>query len=183
MKILLSRLFAVLCILCASVPISGCAAASQTGPGMVVHFSNGLAGRSVHFISVRTANGTNFSDPGSIGPSAKPSVDGAVMGAAPDGRALPEWVEFTWREPAYPSVGEFNREVYDALPQKSERLPIRARVPQDVVDEVIASRQRGGSGDKRLWLYLVWRENGIQLRWSLEQGCCTALRKGGDVID
>jgi hypothetical protein len=187
MKNRFTRLFAIAGILSTFGTITGCAVArgtaTGTGPGMVVNFSNVLPGRTVHFLSVRTPNGTSFSNPGSLSSSPTPFKYPVVMGAAPDGRALPEWVEFTWREPAYPAVGEFNRAEFNALPQKSERVPIRARVPQDVVDEVIASRQRGGTGNKRLWLYLLWREDGIKLAWSLKQDCCTVLRKGGDRVD
>lgn len=107
------------------------------------------------------------------------------MGAAPDGRELPEFLEFTWAEPKYASTAPFVLEEYRKLPLKSGRVLIRQRVPADVVSKVLASHRGkapNGRPDLKLWIYLIWREDGIGMRWELVQGCCDRLRSGGDEI-
>ncbi len=106
------------------------------------------------------------------------------MGAAPDGRELPEWVEFVWSEPVYPEEPKQTLEEYRALPQKTERVPVRSRVPQDVVAEVMEAkrnREPHKLPEKMLWVYFIWSEDGIKLRWRLTSKCCDE-RSGGDEI-
>ncbi len=107
------------------------------------------------------------------------------MGAAPDGRELPDWVEFTWREPPYPADEKQSLDEYRALPQHTSRVPVRSRVPQDAIDEVIESNRRTERGklpDKMLWVYFIWYEDGIKFRWKLKSDCCGLLREGGDEL-
>ena len=71
-----------------------------------------------------------------------------------------------------------------SLPVHTERVPVRARVPQDVVDAVVASRGtfvEGKPADKSLWVYFIWYESGIKFRWAIAQGS-NKLRSGGDAI-
>jgi hypothetical protein len=100
------------------------------------------------------------------------------MGAAPDGRQLPEWVDFEWQETPYPwnqrssqSDDEWREEVfatYRALPVKKQRVLIRSRIPQAVVDEVTEANRHPVLGiKKRLQLNLVWTSQGIKLRWRI----------------
>ncbi len=112
-------------LIAALITSAGCATRSADGPGMIVHFGNALKGRSVHFESARTSNAIPFPDPGSLSPSSKPLEQGAVMGAEPDGRELPEWIDFTWVEPEYGSTAPFVLEEYRKLPLKSGRVLIR----------------------------------------------------------
>lgn len=117
------------------------------------------------------------------------------MGAAPDGRDLPEWVEFKWKEWPYPypakpsdpvALHAWSDQVHAmsrSLPIKHARVPVKSRVPKDVVDEVLASNRKAVPGtlpDEMLWVYFIWYETGIKFRWSLEQGCCKVLKAGGD---
>lgn len=183
-------------VLCA-----GCAAPRPPdGPGMIVTFNNVITGKEVDVRRAKTANGIPFVTPGSLGPDKIPHalLGGATTGAAPDGRELPEWVEFEWKEWPYPypakpsepvALQKWNDGVHAmsrSLPIKTARVAVRSRVPQDIVDEVVASnrsRELGKLPDKMLWVYFIWYETGIKFRWSLEQGCCRVRRTGGDDIE
>lgn len=190
----LQRAFAlVTVVLCA-----GCAAPrAADGPGMIVTFNNVITGKEVDVRRAKTANGMPFVTPGSLGPDKIPHalLGGATTGAAPDGRELPDWVEFEWREWPYPYPAKPSEPValqkwndgVDAmsrsLPIKTARVAIRPRVPQAVVDDVLASNKRAAAGalpDEMLWVYFIWYENGIKFRWKLKSDCCGLLREGGD---
>lgn len=196
------RNFAVLSL--AALTLAACGAApygaSVDGPGMSVTFSNAIKGKKVDFIEARTASGRGFPNPGSLSPDKNPMTGGKTMGAAPDGRALPEWIEFDWKEWPYPrpksppfsdkeatkAWSDESHALSKSLSIKTERVLVRARVPQDVIDEVMESnrqRQRSKLADKSLEIYFIWFESGIKFRWRLVQGCCKVLREGGDVID
>lgn len=181
---------AVLCTACAT-PLA------VSGPGMTVMFNNVIKGKKVDVLHANTSNGIPFVTPGSLGSdkSPNPMVGGKVVGAAPDGRELPEWVEFEWTEWPYPAppkptepvaLQAWNDRVdflIHTLPHKNARVVVKSRVPQNVVDEVLASNKRAVPGtvpDEMLWVYFIWYETGIKFRWSLEQGCCKVLRSGGD---
>lgn len=180
----------VLCAACA-------APRPAAGPGMIVTFNNVIKGKKVDVLQGRTSNGVPFVTPGSLGSSTNPNPmsGGKIMGAAPDGRELPEWVEFEWTEWPYPSPPQpkdpialqaWNDRVdflSRTLPRQRARVAVRSRVPQDVVDEVLASNKRTAQNalpDKSLWVYFVWYETGIKFRWILKPGCCKVLREGGD---
>lgn len=186
----------VLCAACAGPrPVPG--PGPGPGPGMTVTFDNVIKGKKIDVLSAKTANGAPFVTPGSLSPvmRANPLLGGKTMGAAPDGRELPEWVEFEWTEWPYPSPQQptdpvalqaWNDRVdylSRTLPHQRARVAVRSRVPQDVVDEVLASNKRTAPKalpDHSLWVYFLWHETGIKFRWSLEQGCCNVLRAGGD---
>jgi len=181
--------------------IALCAACSvtrlQDGPGMIVTFSNGIKGKEVDVLRAKTANSIFFPTPGSLGPDKNPMTGGKTMGAAPDGRELPQWVEFEWKVWPYPypsmpaepvALQAWSDGVHAmsrSLPIQTARVAVRSRVPQDVIDEVLASnRQRAPNAlpDKDLWVYFIWYETGIKFRWRLLQGCCKMLREGGDEL-
>ena len=188
-----------ICFLAAIALCTACAAPrSQQGPGMIVTFSNGIKGKKVDVLRAKTANGVFFPTPGSLGPAKNPMKDGgATMGAAPDGRELPQWVEFEWKVWPYPypdmPADPAARQVWSdgvhtlsrSLPIQTARVAVRSRVPQDVIDEVLESnRQRAPRAlpDKMLWVYFIWYETGIKLRWKLKSSCCGLLREGGDEL-
>ena len=107
------------------------------------------------------------------------------MGASPDGRDLPQWVDFEWREPGYPADLKQTLEEYRALPHKTARVLIRDRIPQSVVDELMEANRKQARGtlpDKDLAVYFIWYESGISFHWVLKRGCCETLRSGGDEI-
>ncbi len=181
--------------------IALCAACSvtrlQDGPGMIVTFSNGIKGKEVDVLRAKTANSIFFPTPGSLGPNKNPMTGGKTMGAAPDGRELPQWVEFEWKVWPYPypsmpaepvALQEWRDGVHAmsrSLPSQTARVAVRSRVPQDVIDEVLASNRKRAPNalpDKDLWVYFIWYETGIKLRWRLLQGCCKMLREGGDEL-
>ena len=171
-------------ILSAFLPwIAACAAPVNDGPGMIVTFRNVIKGKTLLFDDAVSTNGIVFPNPGGLAPESDPMQGGKTQGSAPDGLTLPEWVEFTWREPNYKE--EHTYEQLKAMPRKTGRVMIRNRVPQDVVGEVIESnrrRERSKTPDKMLWVYFIWYENDIKFRWELKKDCCTILREGGDPI-
>ena len=166
---------------------------------MIVTFTSLTQGRSISVKSARLPNGKPFSNPGSIG-GIRPANwrnSGKTFGASGDNRELPEWVEFEWQEPGYPSLRrsdypsrqEFAKAVEEKfrdLPIKTERVFVRDRVPQDVIQQVIQSRRDAPTGklpDKKLWVYFVWTDLGIKFHWRLISGSSTELRSGGDDLD
>ena len=177
------RAFAMIVSLLAC--LAACATSASTGPGMTVTFRNVIKGKSVDVIRAVSSSGNRFSNPGSLSPEISPLRGGATESAAPDGRTLPEWVEFEWREPGYPEDPKQTLEEYRALPHKSARVSVRDRVPPDVIDEVMESnrkREPHKLPEKSLELYFIWYESGIKFRWELRKGCCDVLRAGGDEI-
>lgn len=75
---------------------------SPTGPGMTITYSNAIKGMDINFKSSRLSDGSPFPNPGGLSgasiPNDNPLSGGATMGGAPDGRDLPEYVDFEWRE-------------------------------------------------------------------------------------
>ena len=173
------RILILLALLSAS--LAACATAAADGPGMVVSFGNGIKGKLLIFRSATSSTGVPFSNPGGLSPAQHPEQGGTTMGAAPDARALPEWVEFEWIESDYGVT--HTREQLLAMPLHKARVPVRERVPQTVIDEATASnlrRQPGQAPDKSLWVYFVWYDSGVKFRWELKSGCCQTLSAGGD---
>ena len=168
------------------------------GPGMIVTCTSLIEGRSISIKSARLPSGKPFSTPMSFGgrKTSNWRASGATMGAAPDGRELPEWVEFVWQEWPYPSEpAPSDQQAFQAwrskvlalsksLPHKTARVPVRSRVPQDVIAEVIEAkrnREPHKLPEKMLWVYFIWYEDGIKFRWRLTSKCC-GERSGGDEI-
>lgn len=166
---------------------------------MIVTFTNIVKGKNIHVQDARTSTGSTFPNPGSIAYSVRGS--GKTMGAAPDGRELPEWVEFSWQEWPYPFPSrptrpqerqDWDSEVESlrrSLPWKTERVLVRSRIPQDAVQEVVESKRQAMPGklpSKRLWIYFEWAEGGIQFHWQLEEriaaGGSRVLQEGGDEV-
>lgn len=166
--------------------LTACAGTAVTGPGMTVHFGNAKQGKLIIMRDARTSSGATFANPGGLSPSAEPLMRGKVMSAAPDGRSLPEWVEFSWIETEYPETVNETYEQLRARPVNVERVPVRARVPADVVDEVTRSNQQRAKGELAelsLWVDFIWYDSGVKFRWREKRGCCTVVRSGGDQFD
>ena len=194
-----SILRSAIAVLATVVLCAACAAQRPAdGPGMTVTFSSAIKGKSIDLLSAISSSKQPFPNPGEFGPNANPITGGKTMGAAPDGRELPEWVAFTWKEWPYPypkapsdpvALQTWRDEVRTmsrSLPVETASVPVRARVPQDVVDEVLASNRRRAPRalpDEMLWVYFIWYDSGVKFRWSLERGCCTVLRQGGDDLE
>ncbi len=104
------------------------------------------------------------------------------MGGVADRRGLPEWVEFTWRE--YPKPDrERTREELLAQPLRTERVQVRSRIPQLVVDEIVKSkknRARDKNKDLSLWIYFIFTDTGTKLHWREKDGAWDVIRSGGD---
>jgi hypothetical protein len=163
--------------------MASCAAAAPEGPGMTVSFGNGINGKLLIFKSARSSTGEPFVDPGGLAPDKHPEQGGKAAAASSDYRALPEWVEFEWTESDYGV--KHTREELLAMPVHKARVPVRERVPQAVIDEVVAAnhqRQAGQLPDKSLWVYFVWYDTGVKFRWELRSGCCQSVRAGGDAM-
>ena len=178
MKILLNTIYLVLgSIVAVAISIGGTLALSlcsaetaNPGPGMNLTFASTIGAVSINIKSARLPDGKEFPNAGSFGYAENPLLGSKTMGAAPDGRQLPEWVDFVWSEPPNPEDPSQTLEQYRALPQKTRRVLIRNRIPQEVVDEVTeASRhpvKRYGT-EKSLEIDLVWTSQGIRLRWRI----------------
>ncbi|MEW6707800.1 MAG: hypothetical protein AB1430_23390 [Pseudomonadota bacterium] len=173
------------------LPLCGCVhAGAPAGPGMIVTFASLKKGVSVAIKSARLPNGAAFAHAGSFGPNKEWKGGGATMGAAPDGRELPEWVEFEWIEPVYPEDSKQTLEEYRALPRHKQRVLIRGRVPQEAVEEVMQAKRnapRGSLPEKTLWVYFVWTDDGIKFRWEVYRepkapGEASVSRSGGDAL-
>ncbi len=171
--------------------LAACATPTIKGPGMTVTFNNLIKGKLILFDSLLTSSGAQFPNPGGLSPSSRPIMNGkimagsgATMGAAPDGRELPEWVDFEWREPEY-RRDDYTREQLKALPHKKARVSVRNRVPQSVIDELMEANWQTKPGklpEKMLWIYFVWTDSGIKFRWELHERDHETKQMGGDEI-
>lgn len=163
--------------------------ARSAGPGMIVTYVSTIKGVSVSVKNARLPNGKEFPNSGTFGYAEDILAGGKTEGAAPDGRQLPEWIEFEWSQPPAPEDPRQTLEEYRALPRKTQRVFVRNRVPQDVIDEVIESNRRQQNGrlsDKALWIYFIWTDDGIKLHWRLwyrpAVGAPSFPREGGDPL-
>lgn len=156
---------------------------------MVITYVSTIKNAQIHVEKSSLPNGNDFPNAGSFGYAKNPFDGGKTEGAAPDGRQLPEWIDFEWSELPSPGDPTLTLEELRAFPRKRQRVPIRARVPQDVISEVIESNQRkrpGKLSEKALWIYFVWTKEGIKMHWQLwyrpEVGAPSYPREGGDDI-
>ncbi len=181
-----------------------------SGPGMIVSFGSVIEGKRIYVKSSKMSNGQLFSNPGSVGGVGTSKwgswrhIPTAVEAASGDGRGLPEWVELVWQELEYPepqpadfssndAYSKYVREEFSRALIKAQRLEIKSRIPQDVVDEVIESKRKTGRGklaEKSLWVYIFWTPEGVKMRWELlydkdhkEGGFGHLIREGGDDLD
>lgn len=189
-KILIGIVVAICVSIFGTMGLSKCdSSAPSAGPGMIVTYVSTIEGVSISVKNARLPNGKEFPNAGSFGYAKDPLAGGATEGATPDGRQLPEWIDFEWAQPPAPEDPTQTIEEYRALPRKTQRVFVRNRVPQDVIDEVIDSNRRqqpGKLSDKALWIYFVWTEDGIKLRWRLwyrpEIGASSFPREGGEQL-
>lgn len=156
---------------------------------MIVTYVSNIKGVSISVKSARLGNGKEFPNSGAFGYAEDVLAGGKTEGVAPDGRQLPDWVEFEWSQPPAPEDPAQSLEEYRALPRKKQRVFVLSRIPHDVIDEVLVSnrRQRPGKlSDKALWIYFVWTEQGIKFHWRLWYrpaiGASSFPREGGDAI-
>ena len=177
---------------------TACQHLEPPGPGMIVTYTSLKKDVRIHIDEARLPSGRAFPHAGSFGPQPFPKTSpwwntGGTMGAAPDGRQLPEWIEFVWSERVYRRSHSI--EEMKALPRHTQRVFIRDRIPKEVVDELMARKlTRNGKGlpDRSLWVYFAWTDEGVKLRWSLEsytadekdkyRGITRLLRSGGDTV-
>jgi len=203
------RLLAVLCCVVGLGQLSACQQ-DESGPGMIISFGSVISGKRISVNSTKLPNGKPFSSPGSVGGSgtqkwgAWRNIPTAVMAVSGDYRGLPEWVEFEWQETDYPGLepsdfpdraafSKYVRDMYAKLPIKTQRLEIKSRIPQEVVDEVIESKRnakRGELAEKSLWLYIFWTPDGVKMRWALkydegrrQRNFGDTIKQGGDDLD
>jgi hypothetical protein len=183
--------------------MGGCAnlqAANEDGPGMVATYAGYVKGISPSIKEIRLPSGKLLGNPGSVGYDTNPLHGGATEGFAPDGRQLPEWVEFQWQDMRYPGKhpedfktyeewSAYVSNLYSSTPIKTERVMVRGRIPQAVIDEVMeAKRTRvyGKLPDKKIWVYFIWTVSGVKFRWRLWDTSDHPRQSelsGGDEID
>lgn len=184
----------------ATILASGChqtRASENYRLGANIVYGSLISGRSISVKSALIPNGRAFANPGALtggikGKKSWRSVPTKTMVFSGDlHEQLPEWAEFRWTEPPYPEDPDMSLESYRALPQKTQRIFIRSRIPADVIAEVSSAKEksRGALANKGLWLYFFWTPEGIRMRWSMRDavrgngGFGPVLKEGGDDFD
>lgn len=178
------------------------------GPGMTVTYSNAIKGMDINIKSARLSNGSAFPDAGSLSgasiPNENPLSGDATMGGAPDGRDLPEYVDFEWREsprsppdptpmdPLSQAHKDWEKNMMDdfySQPIKKQRVVIRNRVPAEVVNAVTGANRHSPSDQltpASIEIFFIWTDNGIKLRWQIwhrpPSGIQYYSHHGGDEI-
>lgn len=153
------------------------------GPGMIITYYGTRKDVSIYIRSAHLPNGKDFPSAGSFGYAKNGLAGGATMGAAPDGRQLPEWIDFEWQEPPYPGLenGPSEREAYKdwhqrvdeqfrTLPLKHQRVMVRSRIPKEIVNEAIDENRHfiaSYGPEKRLSVYFIWTSQGIKMHWQI----------------
>lgn len=65
---------------------------------MTVTYTNAIKEMDINISGARLPNGSTFPNAGSLSggnkPNDKPLIGGATMGASPDGRNLPDYIDF-----------------------------------------------------------------------------------------
>lgn len=140
---------------------------ANTGPGMIVTYTSAIRDVSIIIRSSTLPDGSEFPNGGAIGFPSYP-LGGATMGAAPDGRHLPEWIDFTWTES--PDSDAVPVPIQVPVQTKRQRVFIRSRVPQEVIDKVEEAKRHliaGYGSEKKLEIFFIWTTDGIKLRWNI----------------
>ncbi|MDP3670958.1 MAG: hypothetical protein Q8R69_14860 [Telluria sp.] len=165
------------------------AAAPAVGPGMTVTYNSAIKDMEVTIENARLPDGGAFPHGGGIGGKSRPNENplngGKTMGAAPDGRQLPEYIDFEWREsalePPDPTpMDPFSQARKDwetkmmaefyTHPIKKQRVFIRSRVPVELVNKVIEANRhtvKGHVTEASIGVYFIWTDYGIKLRWQI----------------
>jgi hypothetical protein len=191
----------VLLLSFASLVVAACGSMQAAdGPGMITTFGSLMDGRSAYMLSVTLPNGKSAMTPFSVSGSRKPNwrqAPGKTTGMSGDTRALPEWLDFSWKETAYPAprpssfasdeeYGKYLSDEKARLPLKTQRVFISSRIPPEIIQEAMDSRahiQKGqGLPEKSLWLYFIWTDDGIKFRWKMSCDKPCDRKEGGDEI-
>lgn len=165
------------------------AAASTKGPGMTVTYNSTIIEMDVNIESARSADGAPFPHAGGLaGPTklaTNPLNSGKTMGAAPDGRQLPDYIDFEWRESPKPPPDPTPKDPFSQAhkdwentmmaefythPIKKQRVSVRSRVPDELVRAVIEANRnsvRGQGANASIAIYFIWTDYGIKLRWKI----------------
>ena len=191
----------LLSLACFVLAACGSMRTADGGPGMITNFGSLMDGRSAYMLSVTLPNGNSAMTPFSVSGSRKPSwrqAIGSTTGMSGDTRGLPEWLDFSWKETAYPApkpssfasdeeYGKYLSDEKARLPLKTRRVFISSRIPPEVVQEVTYSRSHIPKGqllpEKMLWIYFVWTDDGIKFRWKISCDKPCDRKEGGDEID
>lgn len=165
------------------------AAAPTKGPGMTVTYNSTIIDTDVSIESARLADGAPFPHGGGIaGPtklSDNPLSGGKTMGAVPDDRHLPDYIDFEWRESPKPPpdptpkdpFSQAHKDWENAMmaefythPIKKQRVFVRSRVPEQLVDIVLKENRhsvKGHGAQASIEIFLIWTDRGIKLRWQI----------------
>lgn len=156
---------------------------------MTITYSNAIKGMDINIKNSRLPDGSEFPNPGGLSgasiPNDNPLSGGATMGGEPDGRNLPEYVDFEWREsprsPPDPTpIDPFSQAHKDwqnkmmadfySQPIKKQRVLIRNRVPREVVTAVIEANRHTPKDQlppTSVEIFFIWTDYGIKLRWQI----------------
>lgn len=148
--------------------------------GAVVSYTSTIKGVMIDILSARDDAGRPFAHANAYY-SEHGDKAAITMGAAPGGYGLPNWIEFEWREPAYPGIVRAQGESYEAwgakvdedtrkLVRKKQRVYVASKIPPEAIEEVRKSQAetvRGNLPNKMLWVYFVWTPTGIKVRWEV----------------
>lgn len=182
------------------------AASTSAGPGLTVTYNSTIKHARIYIEDARLPIGAAFPNAGSFGggdaSNDSPLSDGATMGGAPDGRDLPDYVDFKWRENPYPDPTPNSplsqaTKVWEARslatliaqPIRSQRVFIRSRIPADVVNAAIEANRhtpKNGLPPASIRIYFIWTDYGIKLRWQIWHSPPSEIQyysdQGGDEI-
>jgi hypothetical protein len=183
-------------------------ASPSAGPGITVTYNSAIRDKDVDIKNAFLPDGMAFPHGGSIGGPSKandnPLSGGATMGAAPDGRGLPEYIDFEWREspksqpdptpmdPVSQAHKDWETKImadFYSHPIKKQRVFIRNRIPTEVVNAVIDANRHAPKGrlnEASIQIFFIWTEYGIKLRWQIwhrpPSGVQYYSHQGGDEI-
>jgi hypothetical protein len=180
-----------------------------TGPGMTVLYDSAIRDTRVYIVSERLPDGSVSTAPLVFGgmnkPNKNPLVGEVEMGAAPDGRELPEYIDFRWREeslpePPDPTPKDKSSAAHKAweakgladlhaLPIKAQRVFIRNRVPAELVRAAIEANRhtpKGQLDEASIKISFIWTDYGIKLRWAIWHRLPSEIQyyshQGGDEV-
>lgn len=183
---------------CANVPLdSEKRERCGTGPRAMVSFENTVPNATISILRVTPSVDVSFPRAGTFSQPHDPGDRIVSIGEAAGFWAIPESVDFEWKEwprtfPAEPnterdweSIRSYVDEVRGKVQRKRTRIAVRGRIPGDIIAEALhgeQAKESGQSAEVKLKLFFIFTPDGIRFRWEQWRGKCIG-KFGGDEID